>query len=230
MASSRSTKNQIPGEVNSVTVPTDSSPEIDVGVSGMGRETLADFQDDLRAAPWPRAPFVTVGYDDIPLDDGKPQPPPIPNKGKARHKHPPVFVPPPRQTPPSSGKARTVPVQTLEQNLGSAPEIEVGETVPGRETLMLIDEELGRSPMRGKALGSAKAKTQCNVLELRTFVVPRAALSPKASEAEKRAFVAGRLSKKLPCLVEEIRRIDAKTFEPGAVLLRVWCPVPDNED
>jgi hypothetical protein len=66
----------------------------------------------------------------------------------------------------------------------------------------------------------------CEALELRTFVVPESELSPRSSEAQRRAFITARLSRQLPCDASRVRRIDVKAFETGAVMLRVWCPVP----
>ena len=53
-----------PGEIIAVA----GIPEITIGEAPLGRNTLADVKDDLRRAPGPRAPMMTVSYNDLPLD------------------------------------------------------------------------------------------------------------------------------------------------------------------
>jgi hypothetical protein len=60
---------------------------------------------------------------------------------------------------------------------------------------------------------------------LKSFIVPATALSPKASDEARRTFVRDRLAEHLPCPMDRVKRIDARLFEPGAVLVRVFCPL-----
>ena len=180
-----------------------SGPSITIGEAPMGRSTLVDVEDDIRAAPWPRPPLVTVSYDDIPLDGKKKKGTPA----APRIERMPERMPPPR--PPMT----------------SAPEIEMGVERPlGRETLAMIggDDDLD-DPSPGRPVDAEQ--TEPDALELRTFVVPSTSVSPRATDAEKRAFVRDRLAHRLPCPAAQVRRIDARLLEPGAVVLRIWCPV-----
>ncbi len=175
--------------------PQESGPEIRVGPpAALGRATLDDIEADLRGAPWPRAPFVTVSYDEsAPLPAGR-------------------------------ASRRAAPVGRVP--LTSAPEIEIGMTSVGRDTLSAIDDgdpDGGRDePATSPAAAPARPS---DALELRTFVVPSATLSPRATDEQKRAFVRDRLAHRLPCPPHAVRRVDVRPFEPGAVALRVWCPV-----
>ena len=171
-----------------------SGPEIAITQSPMGRATLEDVQDEIRAAPWPRAPLMTVSYNDLPLD-GK-------RRKEARAAMPELVMPPPMPRRPMT----------------SAPEIELGEQRLGRETLALLNEGLPEDEIDSERM-------VCDALELRTFVVPTSHLSPRATDAEKREFLRNRLAHRLPCSPSNVRRVDARVLEPGAVVLRVWCPV-----
>lgn len=177
-----------------------SGPSIQIGEAPIGRSTLVDVEDDMRAAPWPRPPLVTVSYDDVPLDGKKKK---ASSSGGVRIERP----PPPR------------PAMT------SVPEIEITAEKPlGRETLALISD--GEDDLDDPTPGRATdPDAPPDALELRTFVVPSTSVSPRATDAEKRAFVRDRLAHRLPCPVAQVRRIDAKLLEPGAVVLRIWCPV-----
>ena len=175
-----------------------SGPEITIGDSPLGRSTLSDIEDDLRAAPWPRPPLVTVSYNDVPLDGKKPK--------KSAVSGPRILAAP----PPAPRRPMT-----------SVPEIEINEAALGRDTLALIGDELD-DPSRHAA--SEKAPLS-DALELRTFVVPATSVSPRATDDEKRRFVRDRLAHRLPCAIAHVRRIDARLLEPGAVVLRIWCPV-----
>lgn len=172
--------------------PQESGPEIRVGPPvAVGRTTLEDIENDLRRAPWPRAPLVTVSYEET-----APAPPPKPGR---RPLAPPARVP-----------------------MTSAPEIEIRLTNAGRDTLSAIDD--GEGELDDPAPKSAPSP-KSDALELRTFVVPATTLPVRASEEQKRTFVRDRLAHRLPCPPHAVRRVDIKPFEPGVVVLRVWCPV-----
>ncbi|HEU4539395.1 MAG TPA: hypothetical protein VFS00_34990, partial [Polyangiaceae bacterium] len=91
-------------------------PELSVKEGPLGRETLMELQDELRATPWPRAPMTTVGYHEVPLDGSGARAGPLPPEppaallSRARH---------PRDT--------------------SAPEIEVSLTEVSLRALTLLD-------------------------------------------------------------------------------------------
>jgi hypothetical protein len=70
-----------------------------------------------------------------------------------------------------------------------------------------------------------QAMRSCAAMELRTFVVPDGVLSTQSSLEERMHFLDARLSHRLPCPVSQVRRVDLFLFEPGALLLRVWCAV-----
>jgi hypothetical protein len=82
------------------------------------------------------------------------------------------------------------------------------------------------SPERVTSAPEPAKAPPCEALELRTFVIPETELTPRSSDAQRRAFVASRLARQLPCDASQVRRVDVKAFEAGAVMLRVWCPVP----
>jgi hypothetical protein len=182
------------GQTRSSKAGTQAGPDIAVGEGDAGRDTLAEISDEIRRQPWPRAPLLTVSYNDVPLD-------------AKRRREAPVPVPPP---PPARRPA------------ASSPVIEVREGSLGRDSLALIGEEDGVS---SEELPVSEGTLRCDVLELRTFVVPEAVLSARAGDAEKRAFLRDRLAHRLPCSVQHVRRIDARVLEKGAIMIRVWCPV-----
>lgn len=41
-----------------------SGPEITYGEAGVGRGTLAEIESDLASEPWPRAPLITVSFEE----------------------------------------------------------------------------------------------------------------------------------------------------------------------
>jgi hypothetical protein len=215
-----------------------SHPDISIGEAPLGRQTLSDVKDDLRRAPGPRAPMMTVSYNDLPLD------------AKRAAAEPPQLEVQPQTT------------DSLWKSVDAGPAIELGEGALGRETLAMIeaeDEEADVLPLvttkasvapppaakaeaptatlpsfappKEKRTGAAaqtapKARAvQCEALELKSFIVPASALSPKANEDTRRAFVRDRLAEHLPCDIERVKRVDARLFEPGAVLVRVFCPI-----
>lgn len=225
-------------------VSSSSHPEITVGEGPLGRNTLADVKDDLRRAPGPRAPMMTVSYNDLPLDAKRV----------------------------AAAAVDTGPVIEVKENTAAnlwkaveaGPAIELGEAPLGRETLAIIeaearganppsepapppDDELKQTqpnfaaplavrppPPRTPAPRARKtppaprpepSAATCEALELKSFIVPASALSPKASDEARRNFVRDRLADHLPCDIERVKRIDARLFEPGAVLVRVFCPV-----
>lgn len=116
------------------------------------------------------------------------------------------------QTQPQSQSQAQAQAQTVSKRAGSPV------ASAARRTLA--------SPERSVSTPEAAKAPPCDALELRTFVVPETELSPRSSDAQRRAFITARLSKQLPCEASQVRRVDVKAFEAGAVMLRVWCPVP----
>jgi hypothetical protein len=198
-----------------------SGPEITISQAPLGRSTLVDVQDDMRASPFPRAPLLTVSYDDLPLDtrrEKKSQPTSSVQPTAASLAEP----PPPMRRPQTSAPEIELhdEPQTGTRTRFSAPEISFREASMGRDTFAVIHGEAGE-----EEAPRPSAAIMCDALELRTFVVPEEYLSLRSTDQDKRDFVKGRLAHKIPCDVADVRRIDVKTFEPGAILLRVWCPV-----
>lgn len=232
-------------------VASSSHPEITVGEGPLGRNTLADVKDDLRRAPGPRAPMMTVSYNDLPLDAKRVAAAAAVDPG-------PVI------------EVRENTAESLWKAVEAGPAIELGEAPLGRETLAMIEAEargeappsepapppetnLGQTlphfsanaaappadsprppPPRTPAPRARKTPlaprpeptaATCEALELKSFIVPATALSPKASDEARRNFVRDRLANHLPCDIDRVKRIDARLFEPGAVLVRVFCPV-----
>jgi hypothetical protein len=211
-----------------------SHPDISIGEAPLGRQTLSDVKDDLRRAPGPRAPMMTVSYNDLPLDAKRA-----------------VAEPPQVEVTPQTA-------DSLWKSVDAGPAIELGEGALGRETLAMIDAEDEEEdavplvttkapaappsskvenpaastlpsfapPREGQAPRAPKPRAvQCDALELKSFIVPASALSPKANEEARRAFVRDRLADHLPCSIDRVKRVDARLFEPGAVLVRVFCPI-----
>ena len=132
-----------------------------------------------------------------------------------------------------------LPPANLWKPVESGPAIELGEAPLGRETLAIIEADARRGAQRPDPGASSPAvagraelardiepaAAVCEALELKSFIVPASALSPKASDDVRRTFVRERLAQHLPCAIERVKRIDARLFEPGAVLVRVFCPV-----
>ncbi len=230
-------------------VASSSHPEITVGEGPLGRNTLADVKDDLRRAPGPRAPMMTVSYNDLPLDAKR------------------VAAAASTDTGPVI-EVKENTAESLWKAVEAGPAIELGEAPLGRETLAIIEAEARGSgapsepaPPPAENLGltlphfsaaavpaaaprpppprtpAPKARrtppaprpeataANCEALELKSFIVPASALSPKASDDARRNFVRDRLADHLPCDIDRVKRIDARLFEPGAVLVPVFCPV-----
>lgn len=175
--------------------------------------------------------MMTVSYNDLPLD-----------AKRAAAEAPQVEVAP--QT-----------TDSLWKSVDAGPAIELGEGALGRETLAMIEaDDLGLghdddddeedavplvrpktspppahapepAPAKPPAIKPAARAVQCDALELKSFIVPATALSPKANDAARRAFVRDRLMDHLPCAMDRVKRVDARLFEPGAVLVRVFCAI-----
>ncbi|MFO0659838.1 MAG: hypothetical protein U0165_08415 [Polyangiaceae bacterium] len=118
-------------------------------------------------------------------------------------------VPPPQNQP-------AAPAQPGGRRSGSAV------ASAARRTLASADKPAAEAVRRASAEDRAPA---CDALELKTYVVPETELNARSSDAQRRKFVAERLGRYLPCEPSRVRRIDVKLFEPGAVMLRVWCPI-----
>lgn len=225
-----------------------SSPEIQVGETSLGRGTLADVRDDLRRAPGPRAPMMTVSYNDVPLDakpaalekpaGGAPSEPPSPLWREVEAA--PAIAPraPALRRHVDAGPAIEIHEPAPRPRVDSGPAIELRETALGRETLALIelDEEPAilltnplprRTPTPPPSASPSLSSTTiaCEALELKSFIVPATALSPHATDEARHAFVRDRLADSLPCSLDRVKRVDARLFEPGAVLVRVFCLV-----
>jgi hypothetical protein len=96
--------------------PAPPAPEIEVAERPIGRDTLMDVQDELRAVPWPRAPMATIGYHEAPLDRGDARVGPLPPE------------------PPMGAAARA-----FDPRNASAPDIEVSLTDVSLRALTALD-------------------------------------------------------------------------------------------
>lgn len=144
-----------------------------------------------------RKPFVTVGYDEKPLDNRKNK------KGKKFHKN------------------------AERDELDAPPDVTISETRPGFETMAIIDEELLRDARELSAEELKSQYAAAEVLELFTFVILDSSLSTAASDEEKKTFVAERLWHRLPAGgMSTVRRIDVRPADETALMMRVWCAVP----
>lgn len=120
----------------------------------------------------------------------------------------------------------------------SSPElITIEETPIGRITQHAIEEELRNEPRLAAhppagpgALGArhpVATPALTEIFEISTFVITGEEIYGKASEAQRRAFVAERLLHRLPVLsMDDVVRIDlSRSPSPDAVILRVWTKV-----
>jgi hypothetical protein len=199
----------------------DDSPEVSVAEGPAGRDTMALIAG---AAQPVRAEQSTLSYGDR-----------ISNAPGART--------PSRAPGPLHPVARGVPQS-------SAPEIIIGESAVGRETLAVITAELAPS---ARALPAAPAsppspdspatpvgarvealtidelanETPFAIFEMLTFVVQGPETASLSSEALRRRFVEEHLLQRLPAKnMSQVDRVDVTPWTVrGTVVVRVWCKV-----
>ena len=149
-----------------------------------------------------------------------------------------------KRRPQPKGRVSTLPYEerprapsTRRLPYGSSPELITIDEV-GRASLLAIEEAL-RTERQDDALpsrpaassrtraASAAAPEPAFVFEISTFVVEGAEVFGKASERQRREFVAQRLLHRLPVLsIDEVVRIDMTPgAAPNTVILRVWSRV-----
>lgn len=177
-----------------------SIPDITVTRSPVGRNTLHAIWEELQQDSPNRGPLVTLGYEEAPA----PVPTPLP----------------PAPTPaPKKSAALKRPYA------GSMPEITIGQSTIGRDTMLEVSEVLSREG--GKAHpAAARAWQTAKVFELHTFVILEGALAGAATLEEKLGFVHERLSGHLPGGYGAVRRVEVRPADDRALLMRVWCEVP----
>ncbi|HWZ92463.1 MAG TPA: hypothetical protein VNW92_26540, partial [Polyangiaceae bacterium] len=128
----------------------------------------------------------------------------------------------------------------------SAPEISIGESAVGRETLAVITAELVPSAREipatealpaspPSAAGRAEAHTvdesaneaDFAIFEMLTFVVQGPETTSLSSEALRRRFVETHLLQRLPAKsMAQVERVDVTPWTVrGTVVVRVWCKV-----
>jgi len=129
----------------------------------------------------------------------------------------------------------------------SAPEISIGESAVGRETLAVITAELlpsvrevpaANAPPPSSLLGAsmrAEASTidesaslaPFAIFEMLTFVVQGPETASLSSEALRRRFVEEHLLQRLPAKsMDQVDRVDVTPWTVrGTVVVRVWCKV-----
>lgn len=208
-----------PVETRARDIAHDDAPEVSVSETPAGRDTLALIAEG--AEPM-RAPQTTLSYGDR-----------ISNAPGAKT---PSRVPAPRH------RAGRAPTQS------SAPEISIGESAVGRETLAVITAELLPSPPEPEvaphaepspvpAPASARAEPAATgesigeapfaIFEMLTFVVQGPETASLSSEALRRRFVEEHLLQRLPAKdMAQVERVDVTPWTVrGTVVVRVWCKV-----
>jgi hypothetical protein len=182
--------------------PKSSMPDLFVEEASVGRSTLhaifAEIEDSLPEQVRDR--MSTLGFEDSQ------------NKKKKR-----IIV--------SRGK----PSVAHEDKKGdSAPEVAIGETRAGFETMAVIEQELSKAaPGKQEAPAQLRTMEDADVLEVFTFVVLDNGLSPAASKEERVEFVRARLWHRLPSgAVDRIHRVEIRAADDTSTLLRVWVAVP----
>jgi hypothetical protein len=212
-------------------VPTDSddssddSPEVSVAEGPAGRDTMALIAGAVQPV---RAEQSTLSYGD-------------------RISNAPGAKTPSRAPGPLQPIARGMPQS-------SAPEIIIGESAVGRETMAVITAELvpsaralPASPAAAPAslpspdspapVASARAEaltidesaneTPFAIFEMLTFVVQGPETASLSSEALRRRFVEEHLLQRLPAKnMSQVDRVDVTPWTVrGTVVVRVWCKV-----
>jgi hypothetical protein len=197
----------------------DEAPEVSIGEAALGRETLALIAGGVEPV---RAQQSTLSYGDR-----------ISNAPGAKT---PSLVPSPLH------RAARTPSQS------SAPEISIGESAVGRETLAVITAELLPSSRLASTPGvtvepspssgvSARVQTPTidgsvheapfSIFEMLTFVVQGPETASLSSEALRRRFVEEQLLQRLP--VQSMAQVDRVDVTPwtvrGTVVVRVWCKI-----
>jgi len=195
----------------------DDAPEVSVSETPAGRDTLALIAENVEPM---RAPQTTLSYGDR-----------ISNAPGAKT---------PSRAPAPLQRHRRAPTQS------SAPEISIGESAVGRETLAVITAELvpsAREPEPASPLAepspaaSARAEPAAvddsvseapfAIFEMLTFVVQGPETASLSSEALRRRFVEEHLLQRLPAKsMAQVDRVDVTPWTVrGTVVVRVWCKV-----
>jgi hypothetical protein len=178
---------------------TDDSPEVSVAEGPAGRDTMALIAGQVQPV---RAEQSTLSYGD-------------------RISNAPGAKTPSRAPGPRHPVARDMPQ-------GSAPEIIIGESAVGRETMAVITAELVPSA-RAEALtiDEAANETPFAIFEMLTFVVQGPETASLSSEALRRRFVEEHLFQRLPAKnMSQVDRVDVTPWTVrGTVVVRVWCKV-----
>ena len=219
--------------------PAAPAPDIQVGFTTPGRETLAAIAEELGPdgiasagrGPADEAPDIEIGQGTA----GRETLAAIDEElyGIAREHarrtvdyedRPPVAEPPPRPRQRTLGfeeaapGSRTAPYRTRQK----AP------ARPGRATLDAIEQELSTWAESGTPPRVPVASNRdLEVFEMATFVV-KGDLAHLASPGARQQFVEQRLLRRLPVQgMADVARIDVTPWTVhGTVVVRVWCRVP----
>jgi hypothetical protein len=180
-----------PGRETLAAISDEMGPEIEVGEGLAGRETLAAIDADLEAVARPRPRMHAAGFSDPQIAS---------------------------RTAPYRSAQRTAPYASPEPT-AAAP--------PGRATLEAIEHELAGWAESGTPPRVPAESQPLEVFEMATFVV-KGDLTHLASPDVRRRFVADRLLSRLPVRnMAEVDRIDVTPWSVrGTVVVRVWCRVP----
>jgi hypothetical protein len=112
------------------------------------------------------------------------------------------------------------PNPAVARYLDGPPEVSVRESIAGRDTLAAIDRELALPR-------EATLPANLELLEMMTFIVRGAGVEGLVSETMRSRLVRERLLHRLPVKsMSDIERIDASPWGRGALLIRVWCRLP----
>lgn len=181
-------------------------PDISVTRSPVGRNTLHAIWEELQQDSPNRGPLVTLGYEEAPEPLPTPPPPPL--------------IPAARPAP--TAKKSPGPKRPY---MGSMPEITIGQSTIGRDTMLEVSEVLSKDASKAHP-AAARAWQTAKVFELHTFVILEGALAGAATLEEKLGFVQARLAAFLPNGYESVRRVEIRPADDKALLMRVWCEVP----
>jgi hypothetical protein len=205
-------------------------PEIEVGQTTAGRETLAAINDELLQVVAPQVRPAASQEHHSPPPEAEPGTNHTPDTDS--ESSPTTSVPPPRARMRTRGFSEPAPA--ADPPPGAPPPGSASAPLqrrPARASLEAIERGLSGWASSGKPPApperSEQGKATYEIFEMVTFVV-RGDLARFSSSSARRRFVAERLLHRLPVnTIEEIDRVDVTPWTVHAtVVVRVWCRVP----
>lgn len=185
------------GRVRTVRSSKPPPPDISIAESPVGRATLSAILREMQtSSPDARQPFVTIGYDEKPLDEGE---------QRADAEDQPTCTDDP-DTPPE--------VTVSETRAGF-------ETMAVIDDELLRDAERLTRAQQQKRLADAEVLELFTFVILDRSLSTAATNDERRAFVEQRLW--HRLP---PGGVDAIRRIDVRPADDTALMMRVWCAVP----